>query len=77
MLVRGRKYQLTWKDQSGVLTKTTPKIRLFDWSQVPGDGDANSIYWAAFYSDCEHHIREVTIGHRLTLTYNLYTIRES
>ena len=31
-----------------------------------------SISWAAFYSDCEHEVLEVTEGHRLTLTYNLY-----
>jgi hypothetical protein len=28
--------------------------------------------WAAMYSDCEHEIRTVTTGHRVTLTYNLY-----
>lgn len=33
------------------------------------------ISWAAFYSDCEHEVLEVTSGHRLTLTYNLYGIR--
>ena len=30
------------------------------------------VRWAAFYSDCEHEVQEVTSGHRLTLTYNLY-----
>lgn len=30
---------------------------------------------AAFYSDCEHEVREVTSGYRLTLTYNLYVTR--
>lgn len=39
----------------------------FDW----GD-DSGSIQWAAFYSDCEHGVLEVTSGHRVTLTYNLY-----
>ncbi|KAL8895149.1 MAG: hypothetical protein Q9192_003812, partial [Flavoplaca navasiana] len=28
--------------------------------------------WAAFYGDCEHEVLEVTSGHRVTLTYNLY-----
>ncbi|KAB8221096.1 hypothetical protein BDV33DRAFT_190689 [Aspergillus novoparasiticus] len=28
--------------------------------------------WAAFYSDCEHEIKTVTEGDRITLTYNLY-----
>lgn len=31
------------------------------------------IQWAAFYSDCEHEVLEVKSGHRITLTYNLYT----
>ncbi|KAH9842211.1 P4Hc domain containing protein [Teratosphaeria destructans] len=33
---------------------------------------SSSIHWAAFYSDCEHEVLEVTSGHRITLTYNLY-----
>ena len=28
--------------------------------------------WAAFYSDCEREVHEVTEGHRITLTYNLF-----
>lgn len=35
----------------------------------------SSIKWAAFYSDCEHEVLEVTSGHRVTLTYNLYVTR--
>ncbi|KAF1911956.1 hypothetical protein BDU57DRAFT_483512 [Ampelomyces quisqualis] len=42
----------------------------FDWS-----GHAQNIQWAAFYSDCEHEVLEVTSGHRVTLTYNLYMRR--
>ncbi|KAF2029847.1 hypothetical protein EK21DRAFT_100911 [Setomelanomma holmii] len=42
----------------------------FDWS-----GSANDIQWAAFYSDCEHEVLEVTSGHRITLTYNLFVHR--
>lgn len=30
------------------------------------------VHWAAFYSDCEHEVKAVTEGHRVTLTYNLY-----
>lgn len=45
----------------------------YDWSTA--NGRTNCIQWAAFYSDCEHEVLEVTSGHRLTLTYNLY-IRE-
>lgn len=39
----------------------------FDWSKNTRD-----IQWAAFYSDCEHEVLEVTSGHRITLTYNLF-----
>ena len=31
-----------------------------------------AISWAAFYGDCEHDVQEVTSGHRVTLTYNLF-----
>lgn len=40
----------------------------FDWSAHSD----SVIQWAAFYSDCEHEIKEVTEGHRVTLTYNLF-----
>lgn len=39
-----------------------------DW----GKADPSTIEWVAFYSDCEHEVFEVTKGHRITLTYNLY-----
>lgn len=42
----------------------------FDWGK-----QASSVNWAAFYSDCEHEVLEVTSGHRLTVTYNLYVVR--
>ncbi|KAH7166480.1 hypothetical protein EDB81DRAFT_285274 [Dactylonectria macrodidyma] len=41
---------------------------VFNWA----DAKAPSIQWAAFFSDCEHEVFEVTKGHRLTLTYNLF-----
>lgn len=41
---------------------------VFDWA----DSEKPSIQWAAFFSDCEHEVLEVTQGHRLTLTYNLF-----
>ena len=47
----------------------------FDWSASANDADHGSIRWAAFYSDCEHEVLEVTSGHRVTLTYNLYAVR--
>ncbi|PYH31272.1 2OG-Fe(II) oxygenase [Aspergillus neoniger CBS 115656] len=43
----------------------------FDWSRQ----SSSSIQWAAFYSDCEHEIKTIKSGHRITLTYNLY-VRE-
>lgn len=42
---------------------------VFDWS---GEKGRHAIQWAAFYSDCEHEVLEVTSGERITLTYNLY-----
>lgn len=42
----------------------------FDWG-----ASTNAIAWVAFYSDCEHEVLEVTSGHRVTLTYNLYAVR--
>lgn len=47
----------------------------FDWGTGDSDLEKPSIKWAAFYSDCEHEVLEVTEGHRLTLTYNLYVVR--
>lgn len=42
-------------------------VVVFDWSNSTSD-----IKWAAFYSDCEHEIRNFTAGTRVTLIYNLY-----
>ncbi|KAJ5248401.1 hypothetical protein N7524_012361 [Penicillium chrysogenum] len=42
----------------------------FDWSHQ----SASAIQWAAFYSDCEHEIKTITEGERITLTYNLYSM---
>ncbi|OJJ42556.1 hypothetical protein ASPZODRAFT_76473 [Penicilliopsis zonata CBS 506.65] len=41
---------------------------VFDWSMR----SSNTIQWAAFYSDCEHEIKQITSGDRITLTYNLF-----
>ncbi|KUI61223.1 hypothetical protein VP1G_08397 [Cytospora mali] len=51
------------------------KTVTFDWGNSGSDSDKPWIKWAAFYSDCEHEVLEVTEGHRLTLTYNLYIVR--
>ena len=40
----------------------------FDWS-VKSD---STIQWAAFYSNCQHEISEISIGDRITLVYNLF-----
>ena len=41
---------------------------VFDWSHQ----STSTIQWAAFYSDCEHEIKTITEGERITLTYTLY-----
>ncbi|CAH0023572.1 unnamed protein product, partial [Clonostachys rhizophaga] len=41
-----------------------------DWDAAASAGDV--LQWAAFYSDCEHEVNEVTAGRRVTITYNLY-----
>ena len=45
----------------------------YDWSSAP---DKPPCYpeWAAFYSDVEHEILPVTEGHRVTMTFNLYSM---
>lgn len=48
------------------------KTVAFNWGEL---ASGPAIQWAAFYSDCEHEVLEVTEGHRLTLTYNLYVVR--
>lgn len=49
------------------------KKQEFDWSlkDLP---DAPIIHWAAFYSDCEHEVHEVSSGTRITVTYNLMAV---
>jgi hypothetical protein len=44
----------------------------FDWGNNPKETAKPAVQWAAFYSDCEHEVLEVTDGYRITLTYNLY-----
>lgn len=40
----------------------------FDWSSR----SSTSIQWAAFYTDCEHEIKQIIEAERITLTYNIY-----
>ncbi|KXJ88481.1 hypothetical protein Micbo1qcDRAFT_207207 [Microdochium bolleyi] len=51
----------------GLVVRHAGKDVTFDWSSTEG-----AVQWAAFYSDCEHEILNVTEGARVTLTYNLY-----
>jgi hypothetical protein len=47
--------------------------KTFQWgADAPNASPVPQLQWAAFYSDCEHEVKEVTEGHRVTLTYNLY-----
>ncbi|KAL8855828.1 MAG: hypothetical protein Q9178_007543 [Gyalolechia marmorata] len=63
---------LPYRDQGGALRishgqESHKQETIFDWG-----GQDSMIEWAAFYSDCEHEVKEVIAGHRITLTYNLY-----
>ncbi|KAL8867677.1 MAG: hypothetical protein Q9174_005507, partial [Haloplaca sp. 1 TL-2023] len=49
--------------------KHSGQIIDFDWASP----SPQIIQWAAFYGDCEHEVLEVTSGHRVTLTYSLYS----
>ena len=43
-------------------------------TQVYNFGESASLYdiqYAAFYADCEHEVKALTSGHRLSLIYNL------
>lgn len=61
--------------QGGQLVVGSPGQSLvFDWSTIDTTQPAE-IKWAAFYSDCQHEVHEVTAGHRITLTYNLFLTR--
>jgi hypothetical protein len=49
---------------------------VFDWSaEEEAIKEEAKLQWAAFYSDCEHEVYEVTSGHHFTLTYNLFVTR--
>ena len=46
----------------------------FDWSAT-SDYPPCKLKWAAFYSEVEHEILPVTEGHRVTMTFNLYSVQ--
>jgi hypothetical protein len=45
---------------------------IFDSGQALAAVDQPTIGYVAFFSDVEHEVVPVTLGHRITLTYNLY-----
>ena len=46
----------------------------FDANALMALRTSPSLAYIAFYSDIEHEVLKVTSGHRVTLTYNLYSI---
>ena len=56
-----------------LVTRHGGKKICYDWSSAPDDPPCNP-EWAAFYSDVEHEILPVTEGHRVTMTFNLYSM---
>ncbi|KAK4506478.1 hypothetical protein PRZ48_000210 [Zasmidium cellare] len=72
----GKFKNLTTLAGGQLAVRNAGKELLFDWSASANKKDGKtSVKWAAFYSDCEHEVYEVTSGHRITLTYNLYVTR--
>ena len=47
----------------------------FDWSS-PLESPRKTLSWAVFFSDVEHEVLPVTQGQRITLTYNLYSMKQ-
>ena len=56
-----------------LVTQHRGKRISFDWSAT-SDYPFYKLKWAAFYSDVEHEILPVTEGHRVTMTFNLYSV---
>jgi hypothetical protein len=55
-----------------LIVRHSPHVSKFDWGGDTTRTSPSFVQWAAFYSDCEHEVLEVTEGYRITLTYNLY-----
>lgn len=62
----------TKHDGGELVVKHAGNTSIFDWA---AKSDQPLIQWAAFYSDCEHEVLEVTSGHRVTITYNLFATK--
>jgi phospholipase C len=57
-----------------LIVRHAQNTHTFDWGIDVKGVSSSAIQWAAFYSDCEHKVLEVTEGYRITLTYNLYHV---
>ncbi|KAI0628918.1 hypothetical protein C8Q77DRAFT_1220728 [Trametes polyzona] len=51
----------------------------FDAASILADGSLPGprVAYIAFYGDTEHEVTEVTSGHRVTITYNLYYVEDT
>jgi len=56
----------------GLIFRDNGKEWKFDSAAAINDRVGPSIAYAAFFSDTEHEVLEVTSGYRVTVTYNLY-----
>ncbi|KAL6069936.1 Fe2OG dioxygenase domain-containing protein [Balamuthia mandrillaris] len=74
LVVRHAQSEVVFDLSSRRSTKKSEMVK----EEAPREGEdltelGCEVKWAAFYSDCEHEILPVTEGHRITLTYNLYS----
>jgi len=68
---------LTLSSGGELILRSKGQELVCDWSKAATPaGYAPSalptIPWVAFHNGCQHEVREVTAGHRFTLTYSLY-----
>lgn len=56
----------------GLLLRHQDRDFLFDGQALLQGAESPSAAYVAFFSDVEHEVTEVTSGHRVTITYNLY-----
>lgn len=47
---------------------------VFDFSQFSDNPER--IQWAAFFGDCIHEVKQVTEGHRITITFSIMLVEE-
>ncbi|CAD6590179.1 MAG: hypothetical protein ASARMPRED_004603 [Alectoria sarmentosa] len=71
--VRAELYKLNiYSAPSGGALRVKHRGETVDFAWGHTKTSQQAIQWAAFYGDCKHEVLEVTKGHRITLTYNLY-----